>query len=202
MLDMQAWYVKNKMSNMQFPADRIVDRSYIDYALKKLGPFVLENKDEQARRLPLIRCRTLPDETLAAQNACRQSVAIVAVAAAITWVAAAQAQQHTVRVAVVRALTSTPPMIANQKGYFKEHGIKVEVSDIDTTALVPLAQNQVQVMEAGMTAGYFNALEKDFPITIASDRAATPILPQAADPARPEGPGSRRSPISRAGPSR
>ena len=31
-------------------------------------------------------------------------------------------------------------------------------------------------MEAGMTAGYFNALEKDFPITIASDRAATPIL--------------------------
>ncbi len=47
MLDMQAWYVKNKMSNMQFPADRIVDRSYIDYALKKLGPFVLENKDSK-----------------------------------------------------------------------------------------------------------------------------------------------------------
>ena len=42
-------------------------------------------------------------------------------------------------------------------------------------ALVPLAQNQVQVMEAGMTAGYFNALEKGFPVTIASDRAATPI---------------------------
>ena len=47
MLDMQAWYVKNKMSNMQFPADRIVDKSYIDYALKKLGPFVLENKDSK-----------------------------------------------------------------------------------------------------------------------------------------------------------
>ena len=88
---------------------------------------------------------------------------------------AAQAQQHTVRISVVRSLTSTPIMIADQKGYYKENGIKVEVEDIDTTALVPLAQNQVQVMEAGMTAGYFNALEKGFPVTIASDRAATPI---------------------------
>ena len=113
----------------------------------------------------------MPDKVLAGK-ASPSSLA----AAALTCVSAAQAQQHTVRVAVVRALTSTPLMIADQKGYFKEHGIKVEVSDIDTTALVPLAQNQIQVMEAGMTAGYFNALEKDFPITIASDRAATPIL--------------------------
>jgi NitT/TauT family transport system substrate-binding protein len=48
MLDMQAWYVKNKMSNAEFPADRIVDKSYVDYALAKLGPFVLENKDSKA----------------------------------------------------------------------------------------------------------------------------------------------------------
>ena len=39
-----------------------------------------------------------------------------------------------------------------------------------------------------MTAGYFNALEKNFPITIASDRVAYADRPQAADPARPEGP--------------
>ena len=30
-------------------------------------------------------------------------------------------------------------------------------------------------MEAGVTAGYFNALEKNFPITIATDRVASPI---------------------------
>jgi NitT/TauT family transport system substrate-binding protein len=47
MLDMQAWYVKNKMSNVEFPADRLVDRSYVDYALAKLEPFVLENKDSK-----------------------------------------------------------------------------------------------------------------------------------------------------------
>ena len=87
----------------------------------------------------------------------------------------AAAQQHTVRVGMVRALSATPTMIAIEKGYFKEYGINVEVSDVDTTALIPLAQNVVQVMEAGVTAGYFNALEKNFPITIATDRVASPI---------------------------
>jgi NitT/TauT family transport system substrate-binding protein len=47
MLDMQAWFIKNKMSNMEFPAERVVDMSYIDNALQKLGPFVLENKDSK-----------------------------------------------------------------------------------------------------------------------------------------------------------
>ena len=44
MLDMQAWYVKSKMSNTEFPADRIVDKSYVDNAVAKLGPWELENK--------------------------------------------------------------------------------------------------------------------------------------------------------------
>ena len=87
----------------------------------------------------------------------------------------ATAQQHTVRIGMVRALSATPTMIAIEKGYFKEYGINAEVSDVDTTALIPLAQNVVQVMEAGVTAGYFNALEKNFPIIIATDRVASPI---------------------------
>jgi NitT/TauT family transport system substrate-binding protein len=44
MLDMQAWYSANKMSTANFPAERVVDSSYADYAAKKLGPFELENK--------------------------------------------------------------------------------------------------------------------------------------------------------------
>jgi NitT/TauT family transport system substrate-binding protein len=88
----------------------------------------------------------------------------------------AQAQQHTVRLGMVKALTSTATFIAIEKGYFREYGIKVETDDLDTTALVPLAQNQFQLVEAGLTAGYFNALEKNFPVTIVTDRAATPVL--------------------------
>ena len=44
MMDMQAWYTANKMSTANFPADRVVDSSYADYAVKKIGPFELENK--------------------------------------------------------------------------------------------------------------------------------------------------------------
>jgi NitT/TauT family transport system substrate-binding protein len=47
MLDIQAWYVKNKLANAQFPAERLVDTSYIDFAVQKLGPFAVENKDSQ-----------------------------------------------------------------------------------------------------------------------------------------------------------
>jgi NitT/TauT family transport system substrate-binding protein len=47
MLDMQAWFRANKFSDANLPADRLVDTSYTDYAVKKLGPFVLENKDSK-----------------------------------------------------------------------------------------------------------------------------------------------------------
>jgi NitT/TauT family transport system substrate-binding protein len=45
MLDIQAWYVKNKLVSKAFPAARLVDSSYIDAAVQKLGPFALEKKD-------------------------------------------------------------------------------------------------------------------------------------------------------------
>ena len=37
----------NKMSTKEFPAERLVDSSYIDDAIKKLGPFELQNKDSK-----------------------------------------------------------------------------------------------------------------------------------------------------------
>ena len=39
MLDMQDWF-----STAKLPAERLVDMSYADAAVKTLGPFVLENK--------------------------------------------------------------------------------------------------------------------------------------------------------------
>jgi hypothetical protein len=32
------------MSNVVFTPDRLIDSRYVDYAVGKLGPFVLENK--------------------------------------------------------------------------------------------------------------------------------------------------------------
>src|SRR5262249_60985116 len=38
-----------------------------------------------------------------------------------------------------------------------------------------LSQNQLDIIEGGIAAGYFNGLEKDLPITMVMDRVSTPI---------------------------
>src|SRR6185436_9928843 len=48
-LDIQEWYVKNKFSNAKLPVEKVVDHSYVDAAVKQLGPFVLEKKDSQLK---------------------------------------------------------------------------------------------------------------------------------------------------------
>src|SRR6202030_4673677 len=67
--------------------------------------------------------------------------------------------------------------IAIEKGYFREVGIKVEIDDIDTSAttMALLATNRLKIIAGGISAGYFNAIEKDLPIIIIADRVSTPI---------------------------
>jgi NitT/TauT family transport system substrate-binding protein len=47
MLDMQDWFVANKFSTAKLPVEKLLDMSYADAAIKKLGPFVLENKESK-----------------------------------------------------------------------------------------------------------------------------------------------------------
>src|SRR5260370_874717 len=83
----------------------------------------------------------------------------------------ARAQEQTVRVGMVRALSSTATMIAIEKGYFKDYGIKVVIEDIDSSidALAVVAQNRPQVVDQGL--GFAFADPDDFitpgPMTIA-----------------------------------
>lgn len=87
------------------------------------------------------------------------------------------AQEATVHVGMVRSISSVATLTAIEKGYFKEAGIKVVTEDIDTSAnmIALLAQNQLQIIEGGISAGYFNALEKGLPITIVMDRVSSPL---------------------------
>jgi NitT/TauT family transport system substrate-binding protein len=86
-------------------------------------------------------------------------------------------QETTVRIGIARSVSNGAELIAIEHGYFKEVGIKVEIEDIDTSAntLALLATNRLQIIAGGISAGYFNALEKDLPITIIGDRVSTPI---------------------------
>ena len=110
----------------------------------------------------------------------RISVHAIAAAAAILVSAAttaARADETTVRLGVVRSITSGVTAWASARGYFKDFGIKLDSSDLDTSAnsIALLSQNQLDIIEGGIAAGYFNGLEKELPITMVMDRVSTPI---------------------------
>jgi NitT/TauT family transport system substrate-binding protein len=90
---------------------------------------------------------------------------------------AANAQEKTIKVGIARSTSNAAELMALKRGYFKQAGIKLEWDDIDTTAnvIALLAQNQYQIVAGGISAGIFNALEKNLPITMLSDRVSTPI---------------------------
>jgi NitT/TauT family transport system substrate-binding protein len=87
------------------------------------------------------------------------------------------AQDTTVRIGIARSTSNAAELMAIERGYFKEYGIKLEWEDIDTSAnvIALLAQGRLQIVAGGISAGLFNAIEKDLPITILADRVSTPI---------------------------
>jgi NitT/TauT family transport system substrate-binding protein len=91
--------------------------------------------------------------------------------------AAGHAQEVTVKIGTVRSISTVAILWASEKGYFKEFGIKVVNENLDTAAnsIALLAQNQLQLVEGGISAGYFNALEKNLPVTMVLDRVSSPL---------------------------
>jgi len=89
----------------------------------------------------------------------------------------AHANEVTVKVGTVRSISTVSILWAVEKGYFQEYGIKVVNENLDTAAnsIALLAQNHLQIVEGGISAGYFNALEKDLPVTMVLDRVSSPI---------------------------
>ena len=89
----------------------------------------------------------------------------------------AHAQEVTLRVGAARAISTGATLIAIEHGYFKEVGIKLELEDINSSAdvMAMIAQNQYQIVEGGISAGYFNAVEKNLPLTLVADRTSSPL---------------------------
>jgi NitT/TauT family transport system substrate-binding protein len=105
------------------------------------------------------------------------AAAMAAAAFIAAGLTAAQADETVVHLGAVRSITSGVTAWASERGYFKEVGIKLDASDLDTSAnsIALLSQNQLDVIEGGIAAGYFNGLEKNLPITMVMDRVSTPI---------------------------
>jgi NitT/TauT family transport system substrate-binding protein len=90
---------------------------------------------------------------------------------------AAHAEEVTIKIGTVRSISTVAILWAVERGYFKEHGIKVVNENLDTAAnsIALLAQNQLQMVEGGISAAYFNALEKNLPVTMVLDRVSSPL---------------------------
>ncbi len=98
-------------------------------------------------------------------------------ASLVTGLAAASAQETTINIGLVRSISNGANLWGVERGYFKEAGINLKIEDLDTSAnvLAMLAQNRLQIIEGGVSAGYFNGLLKNLPITIVVDRVSSPL---------------------------
>jgi NitT/TauT family transport system substrate-binding protein len=103
---------------------------------------------------------------------------IVLAALSMATASGACSAEETIKMGVVRSLANGALLLAEQNGYFKEAGIKLELDFLQSSAtgMAGLAQGQLNIIAGGVSAGYFNALEKNLPIIITIDRVTTPIL--------------------------
>jgi NitT/TauT family transport system substrate-binding protein len=90
---------------------------------------------------------------------------------------AAAAQESTINIGLVRSIANAANLWGIEKGYFKEVGINLKMELLDTSAnsLALLAQGRLQIVEGGVSAGYFNGLQKNLPITMVMDRVSSPL---------------------------
>src|SRR6266481_4831401 len=90
-------------------------------------------------------------------------------------VGGAGAEETTIHIALVSSISNGAELIALDRGYFKEYGLNVVIDDINTSAdtIAMLATNRLQIIAGGISAGYFNALQKNIPITIIGDPMST-----------------------------
>ena len=87
----------------------------------------------------------------------------------------AQAQTK-MKLGLTRTVTIGGVLHAHEKGWFKEVGLDVDVQFLDASAsaMVLLATNELQMVEGGLSASYFNALQQGLPVRIGTDSVSSP----------------------------
>ncbi|MGH6740960.1 MAG: ABC transporter substrate-binding protein [Bradyrhizobium sp.] len=102
---------------------------------------------------------------------------IVLVGLGVAMAGSACRAEETIKMGVVRSLANGALLLAEKHGYFKEAGVKLDLQLLQSSAtgMASLAQGQLDIIAGGVSAGYFNAIEKKLPLIITVDRATTPI---------------------------
>jgi NitT/TauT family transport system substrate-binding protein len=82
-----------------------------------------------------------------------------------------------VTIGIVPAISAAASYMAVEKGYFREAGIEVQFENFPSAspAMPLLASNRMQVVEGGLSVGYFNALVQGLPVIMALERGSSPL---------------------------
>jgi len=103
---------------------------------------------------------------------------LIGMALAMTLGSAQAAELTVLKVGTARAISTGATLYAMKHGYFEEQGIKLDLDYINSSAdvMAMVAQNQYQIIEGGVSAGYFNAIIKGLPLSIVADRTSSPLF--------------------------
>jgi NitT/TauT family transport system substrate-binding protein len=103
--------------------------------------------------------------------------ASVLLALVFVTVPAARSQElPTVRLGMLQSTTDAPIYIAQQKGFFRQEGINVEIIPFDAGAamIAPLGTGQLDIAAGSPSAGLYNAAARGIPIRIVADLGSDP----------------------------
>ncbi len=91
--------------------------------------------------------------------------------------AAPAAAQETVTVGIYAATSDAPLFIADKKGYFRDEGIAVKLTNFQSAAMMvpPLGTGQLDVGAGSASAGLYNAVARGIKIRIVADKASSPL---------------------------
>jgi NitT/TauT family transport system substrate-binding protein len=103
---------------------------------------------------------------------------ILAFAAVLYALPAAQAAElQKISIGMVPSLPAAATYIAQDKGWYRDVGIQVDIEKVDTaaSAMSLVAVNRMQVIEGGLASNYWNALAQGLPVIMASERGSSPL---------------------------
>jgi NitT/TauT family transport system substrate-binding protein len=111
----------------------------------------------------------------AAQEEKAMQLRTVFLAAVLSLTSYAAAAAEPVAVGIGGSSSDAPLYIAQQKGYFADEGLDVNLLVLDTGAkiIAPLATGELQVGSGALSVGFYNALERGVGIRIVADRGHT-----------------------------
>jgi NitT/TauT family transport system substrate-binding protein len=101
---------------------------------------------------------------------------IIAVLAALAGRAAAETPTE-ISIGLAPVVPNASTFLAIDEGYVREAGFAATIEKANSAAtLIPfLASNRVQIVQGGLSLGYFNAVAQGLPMIIALDSSSTPV---------------------------